>query len=90
MIDIRLCKDDITNCDVEAIVCRAKPSLTGYTGMSARIHKEAGPKIDEEVKKIKKKRFPKGMPVGEAIITKGYNLMAKYVIHVICPKHKPE
>jgi O-acetyl-ADP-ribose deacetylase (regulator of RNase III) len=89
MVDIRLCVSDITDCDVDAIVCLADPKFVAKTGISAKIHKLAGPKMEEEIQKIKKKRFPNGMPVGEAIVTKGYNLNAKCAIHVICPKHEP-
>ncbi len=80
-----LVKGDITEQDTDAIVNAANPSLMGGGGVDGAIHRKGGPKILEECKKIRETKYPNGLPTGEAVITTGGNLKAKYVIHTVGP-----
>lgn len=78
-----LVKGDITKQKVDAIVNAANSSLMGGGGVDGAIHHAGGPDILEECKKIVK-RIGR-LPPGQAVITTGGNLPAKYVIHTVGP-----
>lgn len=82
---IKIAQADITELNVDAIVNAANSSLMGGGGVDGAIHKKAGPQLLEECKTIRKTKYQDGLPKGEAVITKGYNLPAKYVIHTVGP-----
>lgn len=85
---ITLIKGDITDIKADAIVNAANSSLLGGGGVDGAIHRKAGLKLSEECKKIRKEQYPDGLPTGEAVATKGYNLKARYIIHTVGPVYR--
>ncbi len=76
---------DITKEKTDAIVNAANSTLLGGGGVDGAIHDAGGKQILEECRKIRRDKFPNGLPTGEAVITSGGNLAAKFVIHTVGP-----
>jgi O-acetyl-ADP-ribose deacetylase len=85
IMELELKVRDITTLKVDAIVNAANSSLIGGVGVDGAIHRAAGPKLKEACLEVRRKFFPKGLPQGEAVITPGFNLPARYIIHTVGP-----
>lgn len=76
---------DITTQDVDAVVNAANSSLLGGGGVDGAIHRAAGPELLAECQQLRRDELPDGLPVGQAVPTRGYHLPARWVIHTVGP-----
>jgi O-acetyl-ADP-ribose deacetylase len=79
---VRIVKGDITTLDIEAIVNAANSTLLGGGGVDGAIHHAAGPRLLEACRRLG------GCPTGEARITPGFGLKARWVVHTVGPVWK--
>ncbi len=76
---------DITQQKVDAVVNAANYTLLGGGGVDGAIHDAGGDAILEACREIRRTQYQQGLPTGEAVITTGGNLLARYVIHTVGP-----
>ncbi len=82
---IEVVEGDITVLEVDAIVNAANERLLGGGGVDGAIHRAAGPKLLEACRRVPEVRPGVRCPTGEARITDGYELPARFVIHTVGP-----
>ena len=82
---VRALVGDITQQRTDAVVNAANSTLLGGAGVDGAIHRVGGAQILEECREIRRTRFPDGLPAGEAVITTGGLLPARFVIHTVGP-----
>lgn len=75
-------RGDITREAVDAVANAANEALAGGGGVDGAIHRAAGPGLLEELRR----RYPEGCPTGEARVTSGHDLPARFVIHCVGPR----
>ena len=85
MLPVIIKTGDITQEDVDAIVNAANSTLLGGGGVDGAIHRAGGPAILAACRKLRETTYPDGLPTGQAAITTGGKLRAKYVIHTVGP-----
>jgi O-acetyl-ADP-ribose deacetylase (regulator of RNase III) len=76
---------DLTREAVDAIVNAANAALMGGGGVDGAIHRAGGPDILAECREMRRTQYPDGLPTGQAVITTGGKLPARFVIHTVGP-----
>jgi O-acetyl-ADP-ribose deacetylase (regulator of RNase III) len=83
--ELTLSRGDITAQEIDVVVNAANSSLLGGGGVDGAIHARGGPALLEECRELRRTRYPEGQPTGEAVLTGGGELPARYVIHTVGP-----
>lgn len=82
---IELWRGDITTLALDAIVNAANSSLLGGGGVDGAIHRAAGPRLLAACQELRNTQLPAGLPTGQAVVTPGFDLPAKWVVHTVGP-----
>ncbi len=85
MMRIEACTGDLTKQQVDAIVNAANSTLLGGGGVDGAIHAAAGPRLLEACRRVRRTRYPDGLPVGDAVATDAFELPCQWVIHTVGP-----
>lgn len=78
---LELVRGDITRQEVDAIGNAANSALRGGGGVDGAIHRAAGPRLLDELRR----RFPDGTPTGTAVATDAYDLPSRWILHAVGP-----
>ena len=84
---ITIVRGDLTKADTDAIVNAANERMLGGGGVDGAIHRAAGPELLEACKAVPELYLGVRCPTGEARITEGFALPARYVIHTVGPRY---
>ena len=76
---------DITGLQVDAVVNAANSTLLGGGGVDGAIHRRGGQEILRACRELRETHYPQGLPAGEAVLTTGGKLPARFVIHTVGP-----
>jgi O-acetyl-ADP-ribose deacetylase (regulator of RNase III) len=87
---VELVQGDITRSDTTAIANAANSMLMGGGGVDGAIHRAAGPELLETLRSIKQTLEGGVLPTGQAVLTPGFRLRAKYVVHCVGPIYERE
>ncbi len=77
---IELARGDILNCEVDAVVLSAHPTLVAGSGMSGHFHRQAGPELEIVAKAIGP------LDPGNSVVTESFNLRIPLVVHAVAPR----
>ena len=80
MAVVKIIQGDILSLPVDAVVCPAHKHMIRGRGLSAQIFDRAGTALEEECRRLYRSK------IGEARLTRGYNLPAKFIIHTVTPQ----
>lgn len=86
---VTLVKGDITAQEVDAVVNAANTTLLGGGGVDGAIHRRGGREILKECRELRERKYPNGLPTGQAVATTAGNLPARWVIHTPGPVYDP-
>lgn len=87
MTRLTIVRGDITKADVDAIVNAANEWMLGGGGVDGAIHRAAGPELLEACEQVAEVESGVRCPTGEARITPGFGLPARFVIHAVGPRY---
>ena len=85
MTRITAVRGNLTAEVVDAIVNAANSSLLGGGGVDGAIHRAAGPRLLLACRELRRTAYPDGLPTGYAVVTPGFDLPARFVIHTVGP-----
>lgn len=85
---VRVVRGDLTAQDVDAIVNAANPAMLGGGGVDGAIHRAAGPKLLAACRTVPADALGVRCPPGEARLTPGFDLPARFVIHTVGPVYR--
>lgn len=79
---------DITQERVDVVVNAANPTLMGGGGVDGAVHRAAGPAVLRECQRLRRIKYPDGLPAGDAVVTNAGRLHAKRIIHTVGPIYR--